>query len=269
MRMLAILASVIVIAACGGGAPEEAIVQWALPDRLREISGLALTADERLLAVTDEEAIVYEIDYTNRKLVKAFALGEPTLRGDFEGIAVLGGTVWLMTSEGVLFSAPEGADGERVLYERFATNLEEECEFEGLTSSAAGDALLLICKDPKKNKDLSIFEWSPATWETRRHALPEKAMEEAAGSKKINPSGIDIDPATGDFIVISALQNIVLRLDGAGELVGAIMRLAPDRHPQAEGIAVTKDGRMLIADEAGNGQARLAVYPMKDRDKTN
>lgn len=267
-----ILASLFVAAACGGEAPEapEAeITQWALPDRLREISGLALTSDERLLAVTDEEAIVYEIDYTNGRLLKAFALGEPTVRGDFEGIAVLDGTVWLMTSEGVLFSAPEGADGERVLYERFATNLEDECEFEGLTASAAGDALLLICKDPKAKKDLSIFEWSPATWEMQRHELPEKAMEAAVGSKKINPSGIAVDPATGDFIVIAAIQHAVLRLDGAGELIGAIMRLAPERHPQAEGVSVTRDGRLLIADEAANGQARLTVYPLNDRDNAS
>ena len=41
----------------------DAFVQWKLPGRLREISGLALTSDERLFAVADEKAIVYELDY--------------------------------------------------------------------------------------------------------------------------------------------------------------------------------------------------------------
>ena len=53
--------------------PDNSFRQWKLPGKLREISGLALTSDERLLAVTDESAIVYEIDYENGRLVKAFA----------------------------------------------------------------------------------------------------------------------------------------------------------------------------------------------------
>ena len=95
--------------------------QWSLPRRLNEISGLALTSDERLLAVTDEIAVVYEIDYSEGSLVKAFAFGEPPVRDDFEGIAVRNGTVWLMTSNGGLFAGPEGANGENVEYESFDT----------------------------------------------------------------------------------------------------------------------------------------------------
>jgi len=105
--------------ASGMAAPDEdSFQQWALPDRLREISGLALTSDERLLAVADEFAVVYEIDYESDRLVKAFALGEPAARGDFEGIAVLDETVWLMTSDGVLYAAAEGGNGDIVSYDR-------------------------------------------------------------------------------------------------------------------------------------------------------
>jgi len=38
------------------------------------------------------------------------------------------------------------------------------------------------------------------------------------------------------------------------------MRLDKKRHRQAEGIAVTQDGLLIIADEAGKGRARLSVY---------
>ena len=116
--------------ACGGETPsppstavdgEPAFLQWNLPDRLREISGLALTADQRLLAVADEAAIVYEVDYEAGQLVKSFALGRPVERGDFEGIAVLDDTIWLMTSDGDLYSASEGDNGEQVEFERFET----------------------------------------------------------------------------------------------------------------------------------------------------
>ena len=126
------------LASCRGSVDEPApdvdeklVMQWQLPGGLREISGLALTGDGRLLAVSDELAIVYEIDYAAGKLVKRFALGDPALRGDFEGIAVVGETVWLMTSDGQLFASAEGADGEHVLYQELNTGLGGYCECEG------------------------------------------------------------------------------------------------------------------------------------------
>jgi len=36
-------------------------------------------------------------------------------------------------------------------------------------------------------------------------------------------------------------------------------------HKQAEGIEMTRDGRLLIADEGGKGRARLAVYAARTR----
>jgi hypothetical protein len=85
-------------------------MQWKLPKRLKEISGLALTPDERLLAITDEQAVVYELDYAEGRVIKSFWLGDPIVRGDFEGIAVLEDTVWLLTSDG---SSSKGWDRTR------------------------------------------------------------------------------------------------------------------------------------------------------------
>ncbi len=61
--------------------------QWKLPKALKEISGLALTQDERLFAIEDESANVFELDYDQGRLIKRFAVSDPVLRGDFEGIA--------------------------------------------------------------------------------------------------------------------------------------------------------------------------------------
>jgi len=234
--------------------------QWTLPERLNEISGLALTADERLLAVTDELAVVYEIDYEDGHLVKAFAFGDTPVRGDFEGIAVRNGVVWLMTSDGELLAAAEGENGESVEFNRFDTGLKRTCELEGLTVSADSQSLLLICKEERREKKLQIFAWNPDSDETVHIDLQESKMEDAAGENDVNPSGIAVDPASGRFMVVAARQNIVLDLEADGSFAGVIMRLDDNRHRQAEGIAVTQDGRLLIADEAGNGRARLAVY---------
>ena len=251
--------------ACGGETPSPssaadsapAFQQWTLPDRLREISGLALTADQRLLAVADEAAIVYEVDYEAGRLVKSFALGRPVERGDFEGIAVLDDTIWLMTSDGDLYAAPEGGNGDQVEFQRFETKIGKQCELEGLTAIASPPSLALLCKDGRDRKKLRIHVWVPGEGVVREIRLPEKAMEEAIGRKQVRPSGLQAESGSGDWIIIAARDQAVYRVSSDGEFRGVIMRLAADRHRQAEGIAITDDGRLLIADEGGarEGQA--------------
>ncbi len=257
----------ILVVACHPGQPAnsqstqaDGVVRWNLPARLREISGLALTSDQRLLAVADEEAIVYEYDYDAGRLVKAFALGEPTVRDDFEGIAVLKDTVWLMNSKGDLYSANEGDDGERVEYEKHKFEFKDDCELEGLAADEGRDTLILVCKDAKKKKDRLIFEWSTDAGR-RKLRLPEAEIAASLGTNRVHPSGIEVDPETGNLLLVAARENAVFALSSDGDFLGVIMKLDKDRHRQAEGITITDDGRLLIADEAGNGSATLAIYP--------
>ncbi|MBT6210963.1 MAG: hypothetical protein HOI35_13210, partial [Woeseia sp.] len=238
------------------------VVRWALPDKLREISGLALTRDQRLLAITDEEAIVYEYDYQHGRLVKAFALGEPTLRDDFEGIAVLNDTVWLMNSKGDLYSAIEGEDGERLLYQKHKFIFKDDCELEGLAADEAKNALILICKDAKRKKDRLFFEWSFAS-EPAKTRLPEADITASLGEKRFHPSGVEINPANGNLWIVAAREHAVIEVARDGTFIGVIMRLDSARHRQVEGITMTDDGRLLIADEADSGPATLAIYRMQ------
>ena len=113
---------------------------------LDEISGLATTADGRLLAHEDQNGLVYELDGESGKVTKSFTLGRE-LRGDFEGIASVDGDVYLVTSTGKLVRGREGAHGEEVEYEVFDTAVAERClEVEGLGYDPNERQLLLACK---------------------------------------------------------------------------------------------------------------------------
>lgn len=263
----------LIVPACGAETPEtvatdqssqEDFRQWKLPKRLREISGLALTPDERLLAVADEKAVVYELDYQEGKIIKSFAFGDPVVRGDFEGIAVLDDTVWLMTSDGLLFAAKEGPDGRSVRYRKFDTGHGDYCELEGLAQDRAAATLMLACKEAKSKKnELMIFVWSVSNdgiEHVRDVTVPERSITGIIDKKRISPSGIALDPQTGDWVVVAARQDALFRLTANGALSKAIILEKKGRHKQAEGIEITRDGRMLIADEGGDGRGRLAVY---------
>src|SRR5664279_5298729 len=122
------------------------IALWKLPDGLKETSGLALTADGRLLTHGDEQGKVFQIDYRRGVIVKEFDVGSPAVRGDFESIALAGDTVLLFTSDGILYRFPEGADKTVVPYTRLDTELGSECEFESMVVDASSGSLLLACK---------------------------------------------------------------------------------------------------------------------------
>jgi len=271
-QRIAPLAAALVLTACHNtaDAPGDAPVvnpnfqQWKLPQRLREISGLALTADNRLLAVTDEEAIVYEIDYEKGAVTKTFALGSPVARDDFEGIAVVDETVWLMTSDGRLFASPEGNDGEHVTFVQYDTGAGDYCELEGLAADQQSQALLLACKQTVSARDeLKVFQVPLADGrpaDLTATDIPEASIAARIGRKHVRPSGIAIDPGSGNWVLVAANHAALITVASDGALIDAIILPGKRRHRQAEGIAITADGRLVIADEGGDGRARLAVY---------
>ncbi len=240
----------------------DSLQQWKLPKKLKEISGLAVTGDGRLLALADERAIVYEIDYTNGHLVKAFALGEPAVSDDFEAIAVAKDHVYLLTSDAVVLRASEGRDGEHVTYQRFETGLGKQCEFEGLAVDANGRNLLLACKTPRTDAGCKVYRWSldeQRVDEAASIAIDAAAIARQIGKKKFNPSGIDVT-SQGHLLLIAGPQRALAELDADGRLLAALRLPLQDRHKQPEGIVILKDGRMVIADEGGKGRGRLGIY---------
>jgi uncharacterized protein YjiK len=244
----------------------KSFTQWELPKKLREISGLAMTPDGRLLAQGDELGIVYQIDFDNGGLVKAFALGDPTVRDDFEGIAVQGNVVYLVTSHGKIYRALEGHDGERVEYEVFDTGLWQQCEIEGLAFDTRGQNLLLACKEPHSDALVGvrmIYRWSTQehrVLESQSIAIDASMVAQRLDTKSFNPSDITLDRTSGHMIFVASHQQALVETDAAGTVVAALRLPLADRHRQPEGLAIAPDGRLIIADEGGKGRARLGVY---------
>ncbi|MGE3930653.1 MAG: SdiA-regulated domain-containing protein [Hyphomonadaceae bacterium] len=246
-----------------GAAPE---AQWRLPDRLAEISGLALTPDGRLLAHDDERAVIYEIDAERGRLAKAFALGDPPLAGDFEGIAVTNaGAIYMTTSTGLLYRFEEGGDGAHVSFESFDTGLEQICEVEGLAFDRASGSLILACKDQHAsdvNDAIALYAWTPARPNQAARPwmiVPRAAMQAVGAPRRVSPSAVEIDAASGRVLVLAARERMLIELSREGEALSA--RRLGEGHGQAEGVAVLSDGALVISDEAGQiERASLARY---------
>jgi hypothetical protein len=102
------------LAAARQGDGDEPVARWDLPAMLAEISGLALTADGRLLTHGDETGDVYEIDYRTGLVARRFSLGPDPVTEDFEAISVRDSVVTLFTSKARLFEFGEGRNESSV-----------------------------------------------------------------------------------------------------------------------------------------------------------
>lgn len=237
--------------------------QWRLPERLREISGLASLPDGRLFAHDDEQAVIYEIDVNAGGLVKAFALGAPPQTGDFEGLAISpDGAFWLTDSRGVVYRFREGADGAHVAFERFDTGLGEICEIEGLAYLPAEESLILACKrnHARDMRDtVSLYAWAFSGRAERWRDWPGSAIAAAAGVERFRPSSLDFDTRSGRLVMLSARNAGLVELDADGAILAG--RALGAGHPQAEGAAVIPGGALVIADEGRDGRALLSRYP--------
>ena len=249
--------------------PEDA-AHWKLPGRLREISGLAMTGDGRLLAHNDEQGVVYEIDYRDGSIVKAFQLADSRqpVADDFEGIATVGEQVYLVTSSGRLYECTEGADQESVLFNTYATGIGRECEIEGLAYDRNRRTLLLMCKGARSadlEGKLAIYHWSlDGKRLSERTLLPVIEFSRHIGQTKFQPSGIESHPASGNYFVVAARQAAIAEITPDGQVLEVRQFPAP-WHRQVEGITFAADNALIVADEGAGGKARLTLYPIADR----
>jgi uncharacterized protein YjiK len=250
---------------------EEPARHFKLKNRLREISGLAMLAGNRIFAHDDERGTVVEIDYRDGTIVKSFKLGGPRGRvaDDLEGIAVAAGRLYLVTSSGRLYEFGEGADGATVSYKWHETGVGRFHEIEGLAYDPDRRALLLISKNPRDPRQaeadlIAIYRWSLDTRqlvEDGRILIEISALARRIDRKKFQPSGIERHPVSGNYFVVAARQRAVAEITPRGTVLD-VRELKADRHRQAEGISFASEHTMVIADEGAGKRATLSFYPV-------
>lgn len=250
----------------------ETATHWKLPGHLlKEISGLAMTLDNRLMAHNDEEGVIHEIDYQKGAFVKTFQLADLKWpeKGDFEGIATVNDQVYLVTEEGRIYECSEGAAGESVLFNVYATGVGRDYHIEGLAYDANQRALLLMCKESRKDdlkEYLFIYHWSiddKQLIEDAHIQIPLIEFTRQIGEKNFQPTGIEKHPISGNYFVIADGQKAIAEITPDGHIVTA-KQFPAQWHRKPEGITFAADGTLIIADEGDGKKARLTLYPLSE-----
>ncbi|HKP27871.1 MAG TPA: hypothetical protein VJU15_00615 [Gemmatimonadales bacterium] len=256
------------LAAPDSGNSRTAIAKWHLGKELHEISGLTLTEDGRLFAHADESGRVYEVDYRTGRMVKNFKLGQTPVREDFEAIASVRDSLFLLTSKGVIYQFKEGEHGSDVAYVSRDTGLKDACEFEGLAFDARQDAFLLLCKNVFTKTALKD---SLVIYRLPRSALSDSAPSDSSLSrvtvpldpiigpndwKGLHPSDITVDPESGNYVIVAADERAMVQITPEGQLVAA--RALGRALAHVEGVAITRD-HILIMSTEGDEKVKAAI----------
>lgn len=236
-----------------------------LPKGLSEVSGLAVASGNSVFAHDDNYGIVYELDLGTGKVLRAFALGDPTVKDDFEDIAVRAGFVYLLASDGRLFEAPIGAHRQRVRYNVYDTGVGPNCETEGLVNGPKDGEFLILCKKPHRNKlkdRLVIYLWSLADrapvsspWLN----VPLDGLVDPLEQANFHPSAFYWRRELGRFLIVSAKGHTAIEIDEQGALMDRV-KLDKTEHPQPEGLTLMPDGRLIISDEGSRGYGKIEIY---------
>jgi WD40 repeat protein len=241
--------------------PNDPLARWILPDDLREVSGLALLPDGRVVAHGDERGRVYLLDPRRGTLLKQFDIGKV---GDFEGATMVGDSIVLLASNGELYIFAEGANDATVPYRKWDTRLGKECEFEGIAYEARTQSYVLACKNvmTKELKNhLVLYRWNPdgaGVSQVSTIAIPLGDSDGTLPWKSLNPSDLAIDPANGNLVIVAGQEKAIIVLSPDGRVISTDQ--LPKGHPQSEGIAVTRDSVLILSDEARGGPPTITLY---------
>lgn len=242
-----------------------------LPSKLNEISGIVFSDDERLFCHDDEKGSVYQIDPKTGKIIKTFFLGSWGVEADFEDIAIAENKFYLITSNGILYEFEEGNDKEKVNFNTIDLKFSSKFEIEGLYYDDEYNSLLISTKDYAGKKydddERAVYSFSLEKRQLEVEPLfliTLKQLKKEFDIKDFFPSAITKNPVSKNYLILSSKDNpALIEINSKGEILNGI-KLDKSKHPQPEGIAVTKNGEIYISDEADKKSPKLTYYKSFD-----
>ena len=239
------------------------VKKWELPKPLLEISGLSYMDGNRFACVQDELGIIFIYNTTTSSIEKKISFGG---MGDYEGLAVVGETVWVLRADGKLFEVNNINAADPAVKE-YSTHLTTKQDPEGLCYDKKNNRLLVAIKgnelDTDDYKGIYAFDLASKTMNEQpvfEIDLHNKAFETNNSGKKkkgsFNPSDIAIHSLNGDMYLTDGRNSKLLITDAAG-VIKKLYQLNTSEFAQPEGIIFNAAGDLFIANEGAKLPANI------------
>jgi hypothetical protein len=243
---------------------------YVLPGALKEVSGITEIDSTSIACVQDENGILFIYDLLNEKIKNQYPFYN---NGDYEDIARVDKTVFILRSDGVLFEI-KNFESANPTTESYSTGILAG-DNEGLCFDRKAFRLLLAPKSTpgkdsqnKENRFIYAFDLkSKKLIEKPVYIFDLKVIEKFAAKNRIKvptkngkeghkkdpdiefrPSSIGIHPFTNQLFILSGMEKLLFVFDMNGE-IEFIEWLNPELFIQPEGITFLKNGDILISND--------------------
>jgi|AntRauTorckE5430_2_1112549.scaffolds.fasta_scaffold00384_8 uncharacterized protein YjiK len=258
---------------------ERPVMVAKLPDELKEISGLAdWDGRDQLIGVQDEDGVIFVIDAWSGQVLSEFKFGKDR---DYEGLARVDSTIYVLERDGDIHRIDYKAGQLTYDAKKLETDFSYRNDTEGICYDERTNSLLIVPKeqelDPgEENYRRGIYGYELAAG--KLDAQPRFYLDEFAigqiiyGQRKpyrVKPSGVAVDPLTGDVYVIASVGNIMVVIDRESD-VKQIELLKEKTFRQPEGITFNAAGDLFISSEGRGGKAVVVTFRRQTTgDKSN
>ena len=232
-----------------------------LPKELKEVSGIRFINDSMLVMISDSKPDIFFYNIRQEAIVKQIRVGS---RGDFEDIAVSGERIFVIQSNGVLWTV--GQYNESPTLTADSLPLQQPFEIEGLSTNKKGDSLFLAAKywhqdDLVPSGMLPVWGWSLSEKKRSEKPIllvPDK-VSSSKGQQEFHTSGILPVYPEGRWLLISTNNKFIVQMNTAGQ-VDTLIKLDEDVFVKPEGIAFSPDGNLYISNEGKYDKATLLAF---------
>lgn len=241
------------------------IRKWDMPVELNEISGITWIAEDKIACVQDEDGIIFIFNLNTNLIDKKVNFAKS---GDFEGLAIVDSTAYVMESSGRLFEIENYLNANFQVTD-YQTPFSGKNNMESLVADKIKNRLLFTSKDKDPNSEVSKGIYSFDLTTKKIKSLPiskipldntifksKDADDDVEATTNFYPSDMAIDPISGNFYIIEGKNQRLLIMDSIGKPI-RIHKLHNESFPQPEGITFATDGTLYISNEGKNGTANI------------
>ena len=228
--------------------------KWEMPGILREVSGIEFIDKNRFACVQDESGVVFIYNTSTQKIESELDFGAA---GDYEGIALVNKTAYVVRSDGKIFELKDITTKSPHIKE-YATTLTAKSDVEGITYDQKGKRLLLAIKgdEPGNVAFKGIYGFDLNSKKLNKNPeykidLNDTVFANATGKKlgsRIQPSDIAVHPKTGDIYILEGTNPQLLVLDSEGKIKNRYKIKGAD-FTQPEGMTFNPAGELFISNE--------------------
>ncbi|MEJ5960988.1 SdiA-regulated family protein [Pedobacter immunditicola] len=231
--------------------------KFIMPGSLLEISGITFYQGNGkvVYSVQDEEGLLFKQNWGDAKQTNVeFASG-----GDYEDVAILNETVFILKSSGTILSFPLAeTSGQKTKKVKEWKNILPKGEYEGLYADQENQTLYALCKDcnvDKKTKDATgyLLSYEPKSGvlalggdfkimgeQVEALGYPIKSGLKAAALAK--------NPQTGEWYMLSSVHKLLV-IANPDWTIKEAHALNPADFLQPEGMAFDNEFNLYISNE--------------------